>query len=598
MAAQFAVPRRFPKTMTRFLMPHLAAAMATVLTLVARAEVPDPVLNFALLDHHGRMQELKRLDARAVVLFFTSVECPVARQSAPKLLQLQEKYEARGVKVLLVNASSGDDRRSIGREAYQLGIPHLPVLVDEAQALARHLGAKRTGETFVIRAADWKVVYHGAFDNQLAEGAQKPEATESFVEQAVESLLAGKTELVAGRPARGCVIHFDGDGAPESGPVSYAKDIVPILQAKCVGCHSPGNVGPWAMTAYKRVKGMASMIEEVLLTRRMPPWDADPHIGKFANDRSLTVAETQTLVRWIHQGAPRGDGEDPLEALHVPPAADWPLGEPDLVIRLPEVQQVPATGVLDYRHVTVQLTNAEPGWIAAAYVRPGNRKIVHHVIARLQDGGQKDHLGDEEMLIGWAPGSTQEFYPEGSGKFLPARAKFDLELHYTTCGTAETDGSEIGLYLRRQPVTRRFESVPVVNPGFEIRPGDGNAEQEAVHCFTKPVILHGVTPHMHLRGKSMRFELLFPDGRSETVASIPRYDFNWQFTYDLAKPMAIPAGTWVRLVGAFDNSKLNPSNPDPTKTVRWGKQSFDEMFLGWYNVTWDLPKDAAAGGAP
>lgn len=567
----------------------------------ALAAVGGEVLNFALLDHRGQMHELKRLDARAVVLFFTAVECPVARQSAAKLRELRERYAAQGVQFYLVNASSGDDRKSIAREARELGLWHLPTLKDDTQGVARHLGVKRTGETLAINTRDWTVFYHGAIDDQLVEGAQKPQPTDHHLAAALDEFLAGKPVTTARTAARGCVIHFDGGNGPDAAPVSYAKEVAPILERKCVHCHSPGNIGSWAMTSHRRVKGMASMIEETLLTRRMPPWDADPHVGRFADNPSLTVAEAQTLLRWIHQGAVRGEEPDPLESLSVPPADDWPLGPPDIVLRLPAVQQIPATGTLDYRHIEVVATNAEPAWVAAAYVRPGNRKVVHHVIARLKEGGQKDHLGQDEMFVGWAPGSTQKLYPGGAGKYLPAHAKFDLELHYTTFGSPQTDQTEIGLYLRKEPVTQRFESVPVVNAGFEIPPHAPDARTEAMYCFTQEAVLHSVTPHMHLRGKWMQFEILYPDGRRETVASVPRYDFNWQFTYELAKPKRIPAGTWVRLTGGFDNSAKNPANPDPNKTVHWGEQSWDEMFLGWYNVTWTLPADkpaATTGGAP
>lgn len=575
-------------------------ALVTLATLFARAAAPaEPVLNFALLDHRGRMHELRRMDGQAVVLFFTANECPVARQSAAKLLALNEQFAAKGVRFFLVNASQGDDRKSINREAHELGIWQLPTLKDDTQGVARHLGVKRTGEVIALSTKDWSVFYRGAIDDQLVEGAQKPQPTERYLEAALNEFLGGQPVKVAKTVARGCVIHFDGGDGPDAAPVSYAKDVAPILQAKCVSCHSPGNIGSWAMTGFKKVKGMASMIEEVLLTRRMPPWDADPHQGKFANDASLTVAEAQTLLRWVHQGAPRGEGADLLEALKVPVQPDWPLGAPDLVLRLPAPQQIPATGVLDYRHIEVVATNVNEAWVRAVYVRPGNRKVLHHIIARLKEGGEKDHLGQDEMFVGWAPGSTQEWFPEKAGKRLPPQAKFDLELHYTTCGSPQTDETELGLYFHREPVTRRFESVPVVNSQFEIRPGDPNSTAQAMYCFTQPATLHGVTPHMHLRGKWMKFELLFPDGRRETVASIPRYDFNWQFTYDLAKPRPIPAGTWVLLTGGFDNSPQNPANPDPKKTVHWGEQSWDEMFLGWYNVTWDLPKGGGtAGGAP
>jgi peroxiredoxin len=543
------------------------------------------VSNFAMLDHRGRLYELRRMPGKAVVLFFTANECPIARQSASKLRKLRETFSDRGVDILMVNSSMADDRKSISKEMADLGAWHIPVLKDDAQGVAQHLGVKRTGETIAISTKDWKIFYRGAIDDQLVEGSQKPQATEHYLEDALNQFLDEKLIARAKTVARGCLISFEGSAESDT-PVGYAKDVAPLLERKCVHCHSAGNIGSWSMSSYKKVKSMGSMIEEVLLARRMPPWDADPAIGKFANDGSLTVPEKQTLLRWVRQGAPRGEGDDLLELSPTKPAADWPLGQPDIVLRLPKPEEIPATGVLDYRHIPVLAGNTNEAWVGGVWVRPGNNKVVHHVIARVKDG-RKDHLGQREMFAGWAPGATQGWYPQGAGKLLPANAKFDFEMHYTPNGTPQTDQTEIGLYLLKEKPSKRFESVPVVNAQFEIPAGNPEAQTEAMYGFTRGATLHSVTPHMHLRGRSMKFELLSPDGKRETICSVPRYDFNWQLTYVLAKPRKILPGAWAVLSGSWDNSPRNPANPDPKKTIHWGDQSFDEMFLGWYNVTWD-----------
>ncbi|HXG48710.1 MAG TPA: redoxin domain-containing protein [Methylomirabilota bacterium] len=565
----------------------LSWACLLLLTGFSGRAATDEVSNFALLDHQGRMHELRRTGGKAVVLFFTQTGCPIVRQSAPKLRALRDQFATRGVEFWLVNSSTADDRKANSNEAAELGIWHLPVLEDEAQGVARHLGVKRTAETFVISTTDWRVIYRGAIDDQLVEGAQKPQPGERYVEAALQEFLEGKPVTRPRTVARGCLIHYDGGDEADSTPVSYAEKVAPILAAKCVGCHSPGNIGSWSMSSHKKIKSMSSMIEEVLLTRRMPPWDADPHVGRFANNAALTVAETKTLLRWIHQGAPRGEGPDPLEVSRATPPAEWPLGEPDIVLRLPQPEQIPATGVLDYRHIEVRAGNTNEAWVTGLWVKPGNKKVVHHVIARLKEGGPKDHLGDRQLFAGWAPGATQGWLPKGSGKFLPKDARFDIEMHYTTCGTPETDQTEIGLYLAPTKPESVFEAVPLVNVRFEIPPGAPDAQAQAMYCFKKPATLHSVTPHMHLRGKWMKFDVLYPNGKKETVCSVPRYDFNWQLTYVLDQPRRLPAGTWVVLSGGFDNSPQNPANPDPKKFVHWGEQSWDEMFLGWYNVTWD-----------
>jgi hypothetical protein len=578
----------------RCLHPGLGAAVSLLWLAVASSALSEPerpgeVLNFCLLDHRGRAHELRRMDAKAVVLFFTANECPIARQSIPKLLAVQEKYAGRGVRVFLVNSSPGDDRASIRKEARELNAYHLPVLKDDTQGVARHLKVRRTGETFVISTANWQIVYHGAIDDQFVEGAQKPQPTVRYLHQALDEFLAGKPVGTADTAGRGCLIHFEAAAKWSERDVSYAQEVAPILQRKCVECHGPGEVGAWRMSGHRKVKSMASMIEEVVLARRMPPWDADPEGGPFSNSAALTVSEAQTLLRWIEQGAPRGEGGDPLETRKPEAVPDWPLGPPDIVLKLPKREIIPATGVLDYRHVLVEAGNAEERWVGAVWVRPGNRKVVHHVLARFKGSGFKDHLGNREMLAGWAPGTTQGWLPKGTGKLLPKQACVDLELHYTTCGTEETDQTEIGLYLLNDRPDARYESVPVVNTSFEIPPGAPNHEVLATYGFTQGATLYSVTPHMHFRGKWMKFDLLLPSGERKQVCSVPRYDFNWQLTYVLQKPLRIPPGAWVLLTGGFDNSATNPANPDPAKTIRWGEQTWDEMFLGWYNVAWDEP---------
>src|SRR5207247_5037737 len=221
-----------------------------------------------------------------------------------------------------------DDRASIAEEAEAFRSDPLPILKDDTQGVARLLGVKRTGETIAISTKDWRVFYHGAIDDQLSEGAIKPYPTEKYLEIALEEFLADKPISKPKTSGRGCLIHFEDDQAK----ISFAKDVAPILAAKCVVCHRPGDIGSWVMSDYKKVKGMSDMMREVILARRMPPWGADPQYGKFADDRSLSVAEAQTLLRWIEQGSPRGEGDDPLPA-RIKPAEDWPLGKPDYVIR-------------------------------------------------------------------------------------------------------------------------------------------------------------------------------------------------------------------------------------------------------------------------
>jgi peroxiredoxin len=576
---------------------YLLAAQTLAADVLPVASQTKEVSNFALLDYTGRLHELRRAGGDAVVLFFTANGCPVARKSAGKLKDLNEKFADRGIQFWLVNSNSADDRKSIAQESIQLKLGHLPVLKDDTQGVARHLGVHRTCECVAISTKDWTVFYRGAIDDQLVEGTQKPQVKERYLETALNEFLSHKPISNPKTVAHGCIINYDGGEGPDSAPVSYAKEVAPILASKCVSCHSEGNIGSWSMTDHAHIKQMARTIEETILSRRMPPWDADPLFGKFKDNPSLTSAEAQTLLRWVHQGALRGEGDDLLASIKPQPVEDWPLGKPDVILRLPQPEQIPATGVLEYRHIPVAANNSSPGWVGGIWVRPGNKRVVHHVIARLKEKGDDNKSPEErEIYAGWAPGATMGWMPKGTGKYLPANAQFVIEMHYTPDGAATTDQTEVGLYFLPEPPQHRLTIAAAFDKDVNIKPGDANSDTYATYCFKEDATVYSFAPHMHLRGKWMKFELLRPDGRRETLLSVPRYDFNWQRTYKLAQPRKIPAGTWLLVSGGYDNSKLNPANPDPAKTVRWGDQSFEEMFIGFFWLTWDKEQLPAAGG--
>lgn len=541
------------------------------------------VLNFALLDHRGRHQELRRSEGRALVIFFTGNGCPIARHSIGKLKTLQQRYLERGVTFWMINANPQDDRASIVEEAEAFLSEPLPILKDDTQGVARLLGVKRTGETIAVSTKDWRVFYHGAIDDQLSEGAMKPYPTEKFLENALEQFLADKPILKPKTVGKGCLIEFEADGRKEE--VSYVKELAPILQAKCVVCHRPGDIGSWVMSDYKKVKGMSAMMREVILARRMPPWGADPHFGKFADDRApagLSVAEARTLLRWIEQGSPRGEGDDPLPGA-VKPAEEWPLGKPDYIVRLWRPEQIPATGVLDLRHQILHAPFTNDVWIGALDVKPGNRKVLHHVTLRTIYPEQT--VADQVGIAGWNPGYTPRRYPEGTGKLLKKGVKFHIDLHYITIGTPQTDQTEIGFYVLPEPPKVALESRAIWDAEISIPSGEPNLRASALASFDRDTLLYDLRPHMHWRGSWFKFELLYPDGKRETLLSVPRYDFNWQMTYVLAEPKRVPAGAWMLCSGGFDNSSRNPANPDPTKRVRWGEQSWDEMFIGHFSAS-------------
>ena len=604
-------------------------ALANLLTMAGRAAEPagereprraEPkagkVVNFSLLDYKGKQYELRRTGARAVVLFFTSFGCPSARQSLTKLRSLRTQFATNGVVIWLVNAATHEDpddrliemlirARSkdlvpepaladpvaLRLEVLKSVAGSLPVLRDELQIVARRLGVAHIGEAIAIDPQSSTIIYRGAIDDLPADNVAKAKPKQKYLARALAEFLAGKPITTAQTPVDGCELKYLSEAATL--PTSYAQEIAPLLQKHCVGCHSAGQVGPFAMSSYKKVKSWSAMMEEVVLDRRMPPWHADPHYGKFANDRTLSAVETHTLLRWIEQGCPRGDGEDPLTNAP-PPTVAWILGQPDFIVPLPSAQVVPATGTLNYRYLDSDFEMPQDTWLRAAVCRAGNPKVVHHIIVRVRyPEGYEDAPKEAYLFTSWVPGLAQGEFPIGTGVFLPKGARFNFEMHYTTTGQPQTDQSELGLYLAKEPAKRRLEVRASETRDFELAPGDRDAQHFSHYCFKKDAVIYDLSPHMHLRGSWFKFQLLHPDGRRETLLSVPQYDFNWQTSYRLAEPKRVSAGTWMLCTGGHDNSAKNPNNPDPSKRVRWGLQSWDEMFMGFMTVA-DMPSEAAA----
>jgi peroxiredoxin len=558
---------------------------------VGAREIP----NFNLLDLRGRDHELYRAEGKVLVLFFTGVGCPIARKNAAKLEELRERFGEAGVGIWIVNSYPGDSTADARKEAGELGLHGFVYLRDAQQRLAVSLGIERTAEVVAIGLKDRRVFYRGAIDDQYAEGAERPAARQHYLVDALTEHLAGKPVTLARTAARGCRLNFatfggaSGDGVP-----TYDRDVAPLLLKACVPCHRDGAIGPWSMDGHARVMNHAAMIEEVLLTRRMPPWDPDPDFGKFTNPQDLTREESQAILRWVRAGSPRGGAKDPLSE-PLPAMADWSLGKPGVVLRLPAPEQVPATGVLEYRHIRLPNPFTNEVWISGTDIKPGNRKVVHHAILYAKwPGSGDDGSGNGVHFCGWAPGSPPSSYPVGVAKRLPAGAELTLEMHYTTCGSPQTDQTEVALYLAEGPQTREVTVRRAEDYDVNIPPGSEEARHTATYAFRKPAILYSMSPHMHVRGKWMRYELLLPNGRRETLLNVPRYDFNWQLGYNLAEPRRIPAGAWLLVTGAFDNSPGRPGNPDPTRRVHFGLQSWDEMFIGFFEAATDVASEAAS----
>ena len=568
---------------------HLLQACAVALLVAGSLLAPQALAlapgeridNFRLLDHQGNSHELYRLsDRKAIAVLVQGNGCPIVRNAMPRFKELRDQYAALGVEFVLLNSNLQDNRDSISAEAQAFAYD-LPILIDDTQLIGESLDLVRTGEVFVIDPTDWTLAYHGLVDDRLGYETQKPTAKNHYLRDALQAMVQGTAVPVASTKAVGCLINFPEKTArAQHANISYSKEIAPMLLENCVSCHRPGGIGPWAMTEYNLVRGFAPMIREVLRTQRMPPWHADPHVGEFDNDRSLTAAQKQRLVHWVEAGAPRGEGPDPL-AQYNHDWPEWALGEPDLVIDIPG-HEVPATGTVPYQYQRVTNPHDEDVWVRAVEILPGDRKALHHVITSFGVPGKNGRVDRRRSssLGGYVPGAVAEQFPDGTGTFLPANAEFTFQMHYTAYGRPATDNSRLGIYFHKEKPAHELDTMVLLNNDIKIPAYSNGHTESATRTARTDMLVFGLLPHAHFRGKTMDFRAVYPDGTEETLLSVPHYDFNWQTDYNLSEPKFLPAGTKIVHTTSWDNSATNPANPDPSRAVPWGEQSWDEMLFG------------------
>lgn len=572
----------------------------------------DRVDNFRLLDHTGASHELYYYnDAKAVAFLVQGNGCPIVRNAMPRFKELRDEFAAQGVEFFMINANLQDTRESITKEVAKYGYD-IPIMVDDTQIIGESLNLVRTGEVFVLDPQSWTVAYQGALDDRLTYENQKKEAKNHYLRDALANMVAGKPVEVASTNSVGCLINFPEQQAmakAKHAEISYSEDIAPILLDNCVSCHREGGLGPWAMNDYNMVRGFSPMIREVVRTKRMPPWHADPTVGHWGNDRSLSNDEVKTLIHWIEAGAPRGEGEDFL-ATNDTEYFDWDaeekMGPPDYVINIPAME-VPATGVVDYQYHFVENSIPENVWIKAAEIMPGDRAVLHHVITTfgydITEGEHKGRFKRLGGLRGYAPGLNNDGFPADTGVMLPGDAKIEFQMHYTPVGRATVDESKMGVWVYDEPPTHEMVSMFVANPRIKIPAGAKNHRETVEQAIPKDAWLYSLMPHAHFRGKAAEFRAVYPDGTSELLLSVPNYDFNWQTTYEFAEPKYIPAGTKLVQANWWDNSSQNPANPDASIEVTWGEQSWEEMLFGAFTMRFLTDEEskemrtAAAGSA-
>ncbi|MDB6040510.1 MAG: hypothetical protein JWM99_4351 [Verrucomicrobiales bacterium] len=542
-------------------------------------EFQDSASNFRLLDQDGITHDLyynTQLDGIAVLAAGTNLTSVVSL--LPILNDLSKTYSNR-VQTWVLLSDPAPVRSNIIAQAKSLNIA-FPILFDQQGLAAGCLGLTHAGEVALVQPPDFMIAYRGE-----VSATNQSTASASFLGQAIAALTTAQPITYLRTASSGLPL------VPLSLPTpDYSRDIAPIFYKYCAICHHPDGVAPFAMTNYSIIQEWAPVIKHALLTRKMPPWHADPEYGHFANDLSVPGDLTAALIRWIDAGAPRGNGNDPLAELPRPPAFDqWPpeLGEPDALVTIP-TQSIKAEGSEPYRYIFVQTPNPSNVWLRAAIVRPSNYRSVHHILVwpgQIGNFGVEDFSTYQSHIAEFVPGIKPFRIPSDSYIPLGKSNWVTFNLHYTPNGVATNDNPVLALWYYKVKPAKTWGVAAVARFDLNILPGVSDSPVQTQYTTSSKITVYRFNPHMHLRGKRMKFEVIYPNGTRETLLSVPDYDFNWQVGYDLAEPKILPAGSRVIATGAFDNSPQNLANPDPTATVHWGDQSWMEMFIGYMDYT-------------
>jgi hypothetical protein len=537
---------------------------------------------------HLRLSHLTA-DRTATVIAMTSTSCPISQKYFPTLVGLAKTYAPRGIRFVIVNSISTDDQEIMRRAQSMLGADATYVF-DQQGSFADALGAESTADVIVINESR-TVVYHGAIDDQYGFGYSLEAARKTFLVDALDAILEKRLPAIEATAAPGCKLSLN-KKQPSMKNITYHDHVSRLMQRHCVECHRDDGVAPFPLDTYDDVVSHSPMIREVVNRKIMPPWFAaaaqDHRPSPWANDRSLTNAETKELLAWIEGDQAEGDLVNAPQPLAF--SDDWQIGKPDAVFAFDESIPVKATGIMPYKLVTIETDLDEDQWVQAIEIQPGERAVVHHVLVFVTPPGQETstEAPQSDGINYWAiyvPGNGAQVYPEGYARLLPKGSRLTFQMHYTTNGTATEDRTRIGMTFADTPPTHEVKTAGIVNHEFKIDPGADNYQIVAAIPIEHDIQVLGFLPHHHLRGKASRYELISTNGETELLLDVPRYDFNWQLFYQYADPRIIHRGSTIRFTAWYDNSPNNPANPDPTRTVEWGQQTNDEMHLGYVEYT-------------
>ena len=571
---------------------RFATVVMLSLALVNQATAQVESFNLSALD--GTKLTIEPTDeAKLTVLLFTGVECPLAKLYAPRVAALANKY-SKSTRFFGISSNQQDS----SEEFKQFIADHkieFPCGKDFNNVVADQFEIKRTPEVIVLDQ-EFKIRYRGRVDDQYSPGISRSAVKRQDLKIAIDELLAGKPVSQPKTAPQGCLLGRVKQPV-KSPTVTYANQISRIFQANCNQCHRVGEIGPFVLNDFEEAVGWGDMIVEVIDNGRMPPWHADPNHGSFLNDRRMDEADKDLIRQWVNDGTPFGDAADLPEKQTY--TAGWRLPkQPDLVLPMQKRPfTVPADGSIDYQYFVVDPKFTEDKWVSAVEVIPGNRSVVHHSIVFIRPPNGKK-LPDIGWLGAYVPGQQSIDFSASRARFVPAGSKFVFQQHYTPNGSEQTDLTKVGLiFADENEVTQQLQTFMAIDRKFEIKPNDPN---HVVHIRLNKIPRNGtllsISPHMHFRGKSFTAKFKSKsDGATDILLSVPEYDFNWQHIYQLSEPLPLSDVGSITVDIVFDNSSQNPFNPDPEKYVTWGDQTWEEMAIGFFDVS--VPRETKVSKA-
>jgi hypothetical protein len=577
--------------------------------LAGTVEKPEGVDGQALhgryTDPAGRVVSLSGTNPKAVVLVFLNTECPISNSAIPELNRLAgvaEKSRIEFYGVLSDPAVTRVEAQKYVRD-YKIAFP---MVFDASGSLAGAMKPTHTPEAFVCTERG-KILYSGRINDAFAAlGKPRAAITANDLEQAIVAAGQEKVPAVVQTAPVGCIFEaWKRPAGEKAAAVTWSRDVAPILYANCTTCHHEGEVAPFSLLTYKDASKRAEMLAAVTASKQMPPWKpASEEWGIFHDERRLTDAQIALLQQWAKEGAPEGPVEEaPVQPVYTD---SWQLGTPDLVVKMPKAYAIPASGRDLMIYHVIPLNIASDTYITAFEYKPGNRKVVHHMIAFLDANGNAQKLAKEKGdgdsyssfggplftptggVGGWAPGAMPRFLPEGIGKPLRKGSDLVMQVHYHPSGKAETDQGSLALYLSKKPIKQVSISFPLANRRINIPPNDANYVLTSQIIAPVDLTLFGITPHMHMLGKEMKVTATFADGTTKPLINITDWDWNWQDQYQYTEPVHLPQGTKLNLWARYDNSAENPHNPNtPPQRVTFGEQTTNEMCFAFLQLTVD-----------